>query len=146
MPRIKGKVIDEGKPFLVAERSGFPGLRIPLLSDEDCKARGIPVVTFPPFETWTAEQQDAGRKLADALMRLAVPQALHLILEEMERLPPESKINVADLEPLAAARAMERVDAGRWKPGPRETHGLGSYVKVILEMFASRQVSLLCPS
>lgn len=26
--------------FLVAEPAGFPGLRIPLLSDEECEARG----------------------------------------------------------------------------------------------------------
>ncbi len=133
------------RPYLVAEPAGFPGLRIPLLSDEECRARGIPNAKFPPFESWSPEQQEAGRELADALFDLARPQALRLMLEEIERLPQDAEMNLADIEPMAAARGIVRVDAGQWKPEARETHGLDAYVRLILKMFADRRVSLLIP-
>lgn len=134
------------KSYLVAEPAGFPGIRIPLLSDEQCKARGIQKPKLPPFDTWSPEQQEAGRKLAEALTDLARHQALQLMLDEIERLPPDAVINEADIEPLAATRGIARIDAGKWKPGAKETHGLDTYVRLFLVMFAKREVSLLCDS
>lgn len=55
------------KGYLTATFPNFPGVRVPLLSDEECKVRGIEPGKFPPFETWTPKQQAAGRKLADIL-------------------------------------------------------------------------------
>jgi hypothetical protein len=49
--------------YSVAEPSGFPGVKIPLLSDEDCRARGIEPGRFPPRATWTQQQRDAADKL-----------------------------------------------------------------------------------
>lgn len=145
MRKSRRKRIDLNRPYLVAEPTGFPGVRIPLLSDEEREARGIPKAEFPPFETWSPEQQLAGRKLADALFELARTQALRLMLQEIERIPQDSQVGIDDVEPMAAARAIERIDAGEWKPEAWETHGLGSYVRLILEMFANRQVSILVP-
>lgn len=82
---------------------------------------------------------------ATALLDLARPQALQLMLEEIERLPLDAVINEADIEPLAATRGIERMDAGEWKPRAKETHGLDAYVRLILELFAKREVSLLVP-
>lgn len=143
MPKAKPTTPKQMRPYLVAEPANFPGLRIPLLSDEECKAREVSKVTFPPFETWSPEQQEAGRKLAGILLDLARPQALRLMLEEIECLPQDGKINLADIEPMAAVRGIERINAGQWKPEARETHGLDGYILVILEMFADRRVSLL---
>jgi hypothetical protein len=146
MRKSRPKTNNLAKPCLVAEPAGFPGVRIPLLSDEECKARGIQKAKLPPFDTWSPEQQEAGRKLAEALLNLALPQALQLMLEEIERLPPDTVINEADIELLAATRGIARIDAGSWKPGAKETHGLDTYVRQILEWFAKREVSLLNPT
>ncbi len=65
--------------YLVAEPAGFPGVRIPLLSDKECRARGIEPGGFPPRETWTQEQRDASDRLVEILLphahREAFPQA-----------------------------------------------------------------------
>jgi len=65
------------------------------------------------------------------------------MLEEIERMPRDATISESDIEPMAAIRGIERIDSGKWKPGPRETFGLGVYVRLVLELFANRQVSLL---
>jgi hypothetical protein len=55
------------KPYLIARRAGFLGLEIPLLTDEECKARGIAPAKWPPRDTWTQSQRDAADKLTDLL-------------------------------------------------------------------------------
>src|SRR5437660_1268484 len=70
---------------LVAEPAGFLGLRIPLPSDEECRARGIEPVRFPPRETWTQAQRDAANRLAETLRPHVFKEALYLILGEIER-------------------------------------------------------------
>jgi hypothetical protein len=145
MSKSEPKESAEPKDFLVAEMPGFPGVRIPLLSDEECKARGIEKPKLPPFHTWPPEKQEAGRKLAEALMDLAWPQALQLMLDEIERLPPDAKMIVSDIEPAAATSGIARIDSGKWKPGPKQTHGLDAYVRAILVLFVTGQVSLLTP-
>jgi len=79
------------KGYLVAEPSGFPGVRIPLLSDEECRARGIKPGRFPPRETWTQAQRDAADQLAEILLPHAFQEALQVILAEIEREPPIRK-------------------------------------------------------
>lgn len=143
MSESKPKAITEPKGFLVAELSGFPGVRIPLLSDEECKARGIEKPRLPPFDTWPIEKQEVGRKLAEALMSLAWPQALQLMLDEIERLPPDTMINESGIELVAAASGIARIDSGKWKPGHKQTRGLDAYARLILDLFATGQVSLL---
>jgi len=145
MPKSKPMMDAKAKPYLMAEPARFPGVRIPLLSDEECKARGIEKPKLPPFDAWSPEQQEAGRNLAEALLDLARPQAFRLMLEEIERLPPDTILDTGDIEPLAANRGIARMDAGEWKPGAKETHGLDEYVRLILGLFAARKVSLLSP-
>lgn len=145
MSKPESKKIAETKEILVAELSGFPGVRIPLLSDEECKARGIEKPKLPPFDTWPPEKQEAGRKLAEALLDLAWPQALQLMSDEIERLSADAKINVSDIEPAAATSGIARIDSGKWKPGPKQTYGLDAYIRLILDLFVKRQVSLLAP-
>jgi len=79
MPRRK----DMQKDYLVAEPAGYPGLRIPLLSDEECRARGIEPVPFPPRETWTQAQRDAADRLAEILRPHVFKEALYVILARL---------------------------------------------------------------
>jgi hypothetical protein len=45
---------------LVAKFPGFGGVEIPLLSEEECRARGITPGRLPPRETWTQAQINDG--------------------------------------------------------------------------------------
>jgi len=47
---------------LIATFDGFPGLRIPLLTKEECRERATELGRFPPFETWTPKQQAATKE------------------------------------------------------------------------------------
>ena len=60
--------------YLVASFEKFPGLKVPLLSDEECKARGIEPPQWPPLETWSPEQQQAFRELQDILVAAVVKE------------------------------------------------------------------------
>jgi hypothetical protein len=111
------------KSYLVAEFAGFPGVRIPLLSDEELKARGIEKQRLPPFETWTPEQQEAGRKLSEILGQMAVRQAFALVLHHLEQMQVEGYSSF-DFEQEAARRALAQLRAGKWKQGRNDTNGL----------------------
>jgi hypothetical protein len=101
--------------YLVAEPSGFPSVRIPLLSEEECRARGIKPGRFPPRETWTQKQRDAADRLMEILAPRAYLEALQVILAELEREPADSKIPEADMEQAAARRGITLIDSGKWK-------------------------------
>jgi hypothetical protein len=135
---------DAGKGYLVAEPSGLPGLRIPLLSDEECRARGIEPVRFPPRETWTQAQRDAADRLAEILLPHAYLEALYVIQAELER---QGKSNVSDavLEKAAATRGIAVIDAGKWKQRDTWVHLPPSWVRQILEMFIRGELSVLRP-
>jgi hypothetical protein len=104
---------DQG--YLVAEFPGFSGVRIPLLSDEECRERGIEPGRLPPRETWTQAQRDAADRLAEILAPRAFYEALHVILAEIEREPADSKISEGEFEPAVARRGIALIDAGKWK-------------------------------
>src|SRR5882762_2037659 len=62
----------------------------PLLSDEECRARGIEPVRFPPRET-TQAQRDAADRLAEILRPHVFKEALYVTLAEIEREGGDSK-------------------------------------------------------
>ena len=131
-----------GKGYLVAEPRGFPGLRIPLLSDEECCARGIEPVRFPPRETWTQAQRDAADRLAEILLPHAYLEALYIVEAELER-QGKSDVSDAVLEKAAATRGIALIDAGKWKQRDIWVHLPPSWVRQILEMFIRGELSLL---
>lgn len=118
--------------FLVAEFTDFPGLRMPLLSDEECKARGIEQPKFPPFKTWTEQQQEAGRKLRDVFAKMAVQQALRRVAKQLD-LMVEERYDKADFEKEAARRALAEIKAGKWKAERDEVYGLDAAMGWALE-------------
>jgi hypothetical protein len=142
VPRPKHK--QEG--YLVAEPAGFPGLRIPLLSDEECRARGIEPVRFPARETWTQAQRDAADRLVEILLPHAYLEALYVIQAEIEREGTDSKIPEAELETIGATRGIALIDAGKWKQRDTWVHFPPSWIRQILEMFARGDLSLLNPT
>lgn len=137
---------DTQKGYLVAEPAGFPGLRIPLLSDEECRARAIEPVRFPPRETWTQAQRDAADRLAEILRPHVFKEALYVILAEIEREGTDSKIPEAEIEKIAATRGIALIDTGKWKQGDTWVHFPPSWIREILEMFARGDLSLLSPT
>lgn len=132
--------------YLVAKPSGFPGLEIPLLSDEECRARGIKPGRFAPRETWTQAQRDAADRLVEILFPHVLQEALQVILAEIEREPADSKIPEGEIECVAARRGIALIDAGKWKQRDTTIHFPPSWVRQILVGFASGDLSLLDPS
>jgi hypothetical protein len=131
--------------YLIAEPSGFPGVGIPLLSDEEWRARGIEPGRLPPRETWAQAQRDAADKLEEILIPHVFQEALHVILGEIEREPADSKISEAEIEKVAARRGVALIDTGKWKQRDTWVHFPPSWVRQVLEMFERGDVSLLNP-
>jgi hypothetical protein len=134
---------DQG--YLVAEFPGFGGARIPLISDEECRDRGIEPGRLPPRETWTQTQRDAADRLEEILAPRAFYEALQVILAEIEREPSDSTIPEAEFERIAARRGIALLDARKWKQRDTTIYLPESWVRQILEMFAHGDLSLLDP-
>jgi len=117
---------------LVGELTGFQSVRIPLLSDEECKVRGIERPRLPPFETWSDEQQKAGRRFGDILARMTLKQAWRCVLRQLDRMIGES-YDKADFEKEAARRALEELRAGKWRADRDEVNGLQTAMCWVLE-------------
>jgi hypothetical protein len=135
--------IQADKPYLVAKPAGFPGLEIPLLSSEECRARGIEPAKSPPRETWTQAQRDAADRLADILQPGVILEALHVILAELERMPADSELPETEKEREAARRGIALIDAGKWKQRDTTIHFPRSWIREIVERFALGKLSLL---
>jgi hypothetical protein len=134
---------DQG--YLVAEPSGFPGVKIPLLSDEERRKRGIEPGRLPPRETWTQAQRDAADLLVESHLPHVFHEAVQVILAELEREPTDSKIPESEMEKVAARRGIALIDAGKWKQRDTTIHFPPSWVRQTLETFAQGDLSLLNP-
>ena len=137
---------NSSKGYLVAEPSGFPGVRIPLLSDEECRARGIEPGRLPPRETWTQQQRDAADRLIEMLLPHVFLEALQVILGELEREPADPAIPENEVEQAAARRGIALIDAGKWKQRDTWIHFPPSWVREFLEAIARGELSLAEPA
>jgi hypothetical protein len=131
--------------YLIATFEKFPGVQIPLLSDEECKARGIEKGKFPPFDSWTPEQQAAGKRLGEALAQLAVKQAVRSMLRHLEAMIAE-RYEGTDPERDAALRAIAELEAGKWKATRDDTSGLESEMIIALQCIAEDRSGVAAPS
>ena len=123
-----------------------PALRIPLLSDEECRARGIEPVRFPPRETWTQEQRDAADRLVEILGPHVYLEALYVIVADLEREGTDSKLPESEMEKEAAKRGIALIDEGNWKQRNTWVHFPPSWIRQILEMFVQGDLSLIGPT
>jgi hypothetical protein len=73
-------------------------------------------------------------------------EALQVILLEIEREPADSKIPNAEIERVAARRGIALLDGDKWKQRDTSIHFPRSWIRQILESFASGDLSLLDPS
>ena len=110
------KLAKTPKPYPFATCSGFPGVSIPLISEEERIARGIELRDFPPLSTWTPEQQAAGRKLQSLMIDETVRQYFKLLLTVMGSLDPTAFQDARSLERAIADVALARLEAGSWQP------------------------------
>lgn len=140
----RAKRARKGQPgYLVATFEKFPGVRIPLLTDEQCRERGIEPGRLPPFETWTPEQQEAGRKLAECFAEMAISQAYRSIAKELDRMGAEG-YDKDDFEKEAARRILATIKVGKWKPPDRhDTYGLQREIGWVLESILKSENSWL---
>ena len=138
MPRRKSP----GKEYLIAEPSGLPGVRIPLLSEEECKARGIEPARFSPRETWTQAQRDAVDRLAEILLPRAYLEAVYVIQAELGSEGTNSTNPELKMLRAAARRSIALIDAGKWKQKDTWVHFPPSWIREILEMFSRGDLSL----
>lgn len=101
------------KQILVAEPAGFPGLRIPLVSEDVRVAMGLPEVRFPPKETWTEGQRKALDELSRILVPAAMYEAVHLMAQV--KLEPGEESDLGVLERHAAGEASKLLSRRTWK-------------------------------
>ena len=57
MTKQKQRAAGKDRSYLVATFANFPGVEIPLLSDEECQARGINKPAIPFFDHLTPEER-----------------------------------------------------------------------------------------
>jgi hypothetical protein len=119
--------------YAVATFEKLPGVSIPLMLDEECKIRGIEPGRFPPFDTWTPEQQAAGRELSKALVEMAVDQSLRAVCRHRDAMQAEGYAGT-QLEVDAALRALAELRAGKWNAGKADTSGLEKEMILALEV------------
>ena len=135
---------DQG--YLVAKFPDFGGVEIPLLSEDECRARGITPGRLPLRETWTQAQRDAADRLMEILAPRAYLEALQVVLAELECEPTDAITSEQEREQAAARRGIALVDGGKWKQRDTSIYLPQSWIRQMLEMFASGEISLLDPS
>jgi hypothetical protein len=147
MPKQTKRAARKDASYLVATFSNFPGVEIPLLSDEECRQRGIESGHLPPFETWSPEQQKAGRELGVLLYEMAAAQALQVLAAAVDQMSSTDYTDMVTFERHAAQKAIDLIVQGEWTPprGPSYTHGFEDWMQHFLRGIASGEVSLIDP-
>jgi len=82
-------------------------------------------------------------KLSEILLPRAYLEALYVIQAELQRAEPGSRLSDAELERAAAGRGVSLIDSGKWKQRDTWVHFPSSWIRQILERFASGEASLL---
>ena len=86
---------------------------------------------------------EALEKLSEILLPRAYLEALYVIQAELERVEPDSRLPNTELERAAASRGIALIDSGKWKQRDTWGHFPSSWIRQILERFASGGMSLL---
>lgn len=86
---------------------------------------------------------EAIKKLGEILLPRAYLEALYIIQSKLEGEKPDSKISDAERERTAASRGIALIDSGKWKQRDTWVHFPSSWIRQILERFASGETSLL---
>lgn len=147
MPKQKKRATRKDAPYLVATFANFPGVKIPLLSNDECEARGIEPGHLPPIEPWSPEQQKAGRELGVLLYEMAAAQALKVLAAAVDQMQSSDYTDIVTFERHAAQKAIDIIDQGTWTPprGPSYTYGLEDWMQHFLRGIASGEFSLIDP-
>jgi hypothetical protein len=91
------------------------------------------------------QREEAMNRLAEILLHRVFLEALYVMQAELELERADSRTTDAEMENTAAKRGIALVDAGRWKQRDTWVHFPSSWIREILERFASGETSLLCP-
>jgi hypothetical protein len=146
------------KPYLVATIEKFPGVRIPLLSDEECRARGIDKPTLPIFAHMTKEErlnalqplitllaeQSARDILDEEALSLAEPRKLHTRAHHRPEFPmvKARKQKKRSINPWTAADVKNLRRHARRTPVPRIARELKRSESAVRQKASSLGVSL----
>jgi hypothetical protein len=90
-----------------------------------------------------ARRAQAMNSLAEILVPRAYLEALYVMQVELEREESDQKVRDAELEREAARRGIAIIDSGKWKQRDTWIHLPPSWIREILERFASGEASLL---
>lgn len=145
MPNQKKRAARKDAPYLVATFANLPGVEIPLLSKDACEARGIEPGRLPPIETWSPEQQKAGRQLGVLLYEMAAAQALQVLAAAVDQMPSSDCTDIVAFERHAAQKAIDMMVQREWTPprGPSYTYGLEDWMQHFLRSIAAGEFSLI---
>lgn len=120
------------------------------LGDLRAQLRGIyPDETYQRTLHWERDREaelrrdEAISRLSELLVPHAFLEALYVIQAELEREEPDSEHPDAEQERRAARRGIALIDAGKWKQRDTWIHLPPSWIRQILERFASGETSLL---
>jgi hypothetical protein len=91
------------------------------------------------------QREEAMNRLAEILLPRVHLEALYVLQAELEREKPDSRTTDGKMEKAAAKRGIALVDAGKWEQRDTWIHFPSSWVREILERFASGETSLLDP-
>lgn len=91
------------------------------------------------------QREEAMDRLTEILLPRAYLEALYVIQAELERDKPDTPTTDAEMEKAAAKRGIALVDAGKWKQRDTWVHLPSSWIRQVLEMFASGETSLASP-
>jgi hypothetical protein len=86
---------------------------------------------------------EAINELSKILLPRAYLEALYVIQAELERVEPGSELSDAELERAAAKGGIALIDSGAWKQHDTGVHFPSSWIRQILQRFASGQTSIL---
>jgi len=86
---------------------------------------------------------EAMNKLSEILLPRVYLEALYVIQTELERAEPTSNLSDVELERAAANRGIALIDSGGWKQRDTRVHFPSSWIRQMLERFASGEISLL---
>lgn len=88
-------------------------------------------------------RSEAMNKLSEILLPRAYLEALYVMQAVLERAKPGSDLSNAEQERAAATRGIASIDSGKWKQHDTWVHFPPSWIREILERFASGETSLL---
>ena len=122
MTKPKQRTARKDPSYLVATFEKFPGVEIPLLSDDQCRARGISIPTFSPLAHLSPEErlnvlQPLITLLAEQIVRDALEEEALVHTDPRRLHAPNDKSEIQ----MAKARKQKKRSINPWTKADLKT-------------------------